>query len=189
MTDKMKIDLALANLEAGKFSFRMIDAIKDHIGSLESELAVVRGLHASARRDLKQRDLAIWRLEGEVTKLNARIYALLRANVLTERACVGMAVAAVHIRAYAEDASNAGAAVLAQLMADAKSGKLQSQCADAAAEAYGFLKNIMPPRSALEDMKSYAQKAGDHLTVAWKFVAEHSAKASAYLATLNKDAA
>ena len=41
MSEKMKIDVALANLEAGKFSFRMVDAIKDHISRVENELAVV----------------------------------------------------------------------------------------------------------------------------------------------------
>ena len=41
----------------------------------------------------------------------------------------------------------------------------------------------------VEEMKPYAQKTGEYLAVAWKFVAAQSAKASAYLATLYKNVA
>jgi len=94
MADEMKIEEALAQLEAGKFSFRMVDAIKIHIEKLENELAVVRSLHASAIDDLRSRDIANWRLEGEVKKLNAKIHALLRANMLTEKAFRAITAAA-----------------------------------------------------------------------------------------------
>ena len=56
MPNEMKIDAALADLEAGKFSFRMVDAIKNHVQRLESELEVTRSLHASAVRELKLQD-------------------------------------------------------------------------------------------------------------------------------------
>lgn len=186
MSDKMKIDVALANLEAGKFSFRMVDAIKDHISGVENELAVVRDLHASASRDLKQRELANWRLESELRKLNAQIYALLRANILTEKAYAGMSFAAIKMSANVEVAMKFAAAALERVIADLKSGKLQSQCLDAAAKIYALLKAIMPTQSTLEVMKPYAQKTGESLTVAWKFVAAQVAKASAYLATFHK---
>ena len=189
MSEKMKIDVALANLEAGKFSFLMVDAIKDHISRVENELAVVHGLHASAILDLKRQELANWRHENELRRLNAQIYALLRANVLTEKAYAGMAFAVVKMRPYFEVAMKFAAAALAQVIADVKSGKLQSQCVDSAAKIYALLKPIMPTQSTLEEIKPYAHKTGEYLAVAWKFVAAQSAKASAYLATLHKNVA
>ena len=86
MSEKMKIDVALTNLEASKFSFRMVDAIKDHIGGLENELEVARDRHDSVIRDLKLQQIANWRLEAELTKLNAQIYALLKQIMPTKSA-------------------------------------------------------------------------------------------------------
>ncbi|MEK4031775.1 hypothetical protein WOC76_20575 [Methylocystis sp. IM3] len=83
MPSEMKIDAALADLEAGKFSFRMVDAIANHVKKLESELEVTRRLHASAVRELRLQEYANWKLERELTSLNARIQALFRANILT----------------------------------------------------------------------------------------------------------
>ncbi|ARN81356.1 hypothetical protein B1812_10015 [Methylocystis bryophila] len=82
----MDIELALANLEAGKFSFRMVDAIKDRLEKLENEVTLLRSLHSEAMSDLRQQQLAAWRLESETTRLNAKIHALLKANALTEKA-------------------------------------------------------------------------------------------------------
>jgi hypothetical protein len=86
MASKMEIELALANLEAGKFSFRMVDAIKDRLEKLENEVTLLRGLHGDLMNDLRHQQLANWRLEGETTRLNAKIHSLLRANALTEKA-------------------------------------------------------------------------------------------------------
>jgi hypothetical protein len=86
MASKMEIELALTNLEAGKFSFRMVDAIKDRLDKLENEVTLLRGLHADAMNDLRQQQLAAWRLELEATRLNEKIHAVLKANALTERA-------------------------------------------------------------------------------------------------------
>lgn len=85
MAKEMEIELALANLEAGKFSIRMVEAIKEHIETLENEVTDLQSLHASALSDLKIQQIANWRLEGEVRKLNGTIYALLKANVATEK--------------------------------------------------------------------------------------------------------
>jgi hypothetical protein len=189
MPEKMKIDVALANLEAGKFSFLMVDAIKDHISRVENELAVVHGLHASAILDLKRQELANWRHENELRRLNAQIYALLRANVLTEKAYAGMSFAAVKMRPYFKVAMKFAAAALDRAMAEWKTGRLQSQCVDATAKLYALLKAIMPTQSTLRKMEPYAHKTGEYLAVAWKFVAAQSAKASAYLATLHKNVA
>ena len=48
MASNMEIELALTNLEAGKFSFRMVDAIKDRLEKLENEVTLLRGLHGAA---------------------------------------------------------------------------------------------------------------------------------------------
>ncbi len=100
MPSEMKIDAALADLEAGKFSFRMVDAIENHVKKLESELEVTRSLHASAVRELKLQEYANWKLERELTSLNARIRALLRANILTEEAYRKMTPIVIEIGKY-----------------------------------------------------------------------------------------
>ena len=86
MASKMDIELALANLEAGKFSFRMVDAIKDRLEKLDNEVTLLRNLHGELMGDLRRQQLANWRLEGEATRLNTKIHSLLRANALTEKA-------------------------------------------------------------------------------------------------------
>jgi hypothetical protein len=189
MSDKMKIDVALANLEAGKFSFRMVDAIKDHISGVDNELEVVRGLHDSAIRDLKRQELANWRLEGEQRKLNAQVYALLRANLLTEKAYAGMTFVAMKMGAYFEVSAKFAGTALERVTADVKTGKLQSQCVGAAATLRELLKEITPTQSTLREMTAYAHKIGEYLAVAKKYVSAQLEKASAYLATLHKTAA
>ena len=189
MSDQMKIDAALANLESAKFSLRTVDAIKDHISGLENELEIVRGLHSSAIHDLKRIEFTNWRLEGELKKLNAKIYALLKANVLAEKAYTELTVAALKTGAYFEASKKFAGPALQQVMADLKSGKLQSQCVDAAAKLYALLKEIMPTRSTLREMTAYAHKLGEYLAVAQKYGGAQLEKASAYLATLNKTAA
>jgi hypothetical protein len=189
MSDQMKIDAALANLEADKFSLRMVDAIKNHISGLENELEVVRGLHSIAIRDLNRVELSNWRLEGELKKLNAKIHALLKANVLTEKAYAGLTVVALKTGAFFVVSKKFAGPALQRVIADLKSGKLQSQCVDAAAKLYALLKEIMPTRSTLREMTAYADKLGEYLAVAQKYGGAQLEKASAYLATLNKTAA
>jgi hypothetical protein len=163
MSNTMKIDAALANLEAGKFSFRMVDAIKDHISSLENELEVVRGLHDSAIGDLKLQEIANWRLESELTKLNAKIYALLKANILTEKAYGGMTFVGMKTGEYVEISRKFAGATLERAMADLKSGKVKAQFVDASAKIYALLKK------ALREMTPYAHKMGEYLDVSRKF--------------------
>ena len=86
MASNMEIELALTNLEAGKFSFRMVDAIKDRLEKLENEVTLLRSLQGELLSDLRHQQLASWRLEGETTRLNAKIHTLLKANALTEKA-------------------------------------------------------------------------------------------------------
>ena len=158
MSEQMKIDVALANLEAGNFSFRMIDAIKDHIRGLENELELVRGLHGSAIRDLKRIEFTNWRLK-RAEEAQRQVYLLLKANLLTEKAYAGLTVVALKTGAYFAVSKKFAEPALQQVMADVKSGKLQSQGVDAAAKIYALLKEIMPTQSTVEEMKPYAQKS------------------------------
>lgn len=134
MSNEMQIDVALANLEAGRFSFRTVDAIKTHVDSLERELEALRGLHGEAVRDLKRQEYAIWRLEGELTKSNARVYALLKANMLTEQACRQTGALAASGKTYAEVFARDGAAFLSKVVTELKNGGLR-QDATALAES------------------------------------------------------
>lgn len=91
MSTKPEGERALDDLEAGKFSFEMVDAIRDHMNTLTSELQDVRAelqrvgaLHERAVNQTRQHEYTISRLEAELRKLNARLYDLLKANALTE---------------------------------------------------------------------------------------------------------
>jgi hypothetical protein len=183
MTNTMKIDVALTNLEAGKFSFRMVDAIKDHISSLEGELEILRGLHDSAICDLKLQKIANWRQEGELRKLNARIYTLLKANMLTEKFYGGITSVVMKMGEYFEVSRQFAGATLERGIADLKAGKLKSQLVDSNAKIYALLKEV------IREMTPYAHKMGEYLEVFKKYVGTSLEKASAYVSTLHKTAA
>lgn len=125
MSNETQIDVALANLEAGRFSFRTNHAIKSHIERLERELETLQGLHADAVRDLKTRDYDVWRLEAELTKSNARVYALLKANRLTEQTCRLAGAVGARGKTYAEAFATEGAACVSRLVAELKNRELQ----------------------------------------------------------------
>lgn len=189
MSEKMKLDVAVANLEAGKFSFRMVDAIKGHINSLESELEVVRSLHASGLVDFKRQELTAWRQEVELRKLNATIYALLRANMLTEKAYERFTSGLTKMAEYFEVSRKFAEASLERAMADLKSGRFKTQAAAASAKIHTLLKETLPTKDALEKMTPYATKAVEYLEVFKKYVGAYLEKASAYLSTLHRTAA
>ncbi|QGM97959.1 hypothetical protein [Methylocystis parvus] len=86
MAAKTDIELALTELEAGKFSFRMVEAITNHVTALENDLARVNETNESAARMLREQEYTISRLEGELRKVNARVHALVKANALSEAA-------------------------------------------------------------------------------------------------------
>jgi hypothetical protein len=179
MSNEMKIDVALANLEAGKFSFKMVDAIKEHVGKLESELEVLRGLQDSAIRDIKELEYANWRLEGELTKLNAKVYALLKANVLTEKAVQESS----RLAAKAREA--AGAMVrLAGASWDWAKSELNAEN-----RAILLLEAKKAAEKARREATPYAIKAGEYLELVKKWVAATQEKATAYISSLNKNAA
>ncbi|RTL86934.1 MAG: hypothetical protein EKK29_08270 [Hyphomicrobiales bacterium] len=115
MSNEMQVEAALANLEAGRFSFRTVDAIKSHIEKMERELAVVQELHGDAIRELKRQEYAVWRLESELTRSNARVYALIRANVLSEATCSQARALASEAKAYGQAGVSKAAELLALL--------------------------------------------------------------------------
>jgi hypothetical protein len=186
MPGEMKIDAALADLEAGKFSFRMVDAIKNHVQRLESELEVTRSLHASAVRDLKLQEYANWRLERKVTSLNARIQALLSANKLTEEAYRMMRPIAIEVGKYLSASLECAGAGLEIATANLKSGKFQSQLVGAFSSLREALRSIAPTEKTFQEIRPYAMKLGESLQVLERHAATTIARATAYLSNLNK---
>lgn len=117
MTSKLDIHNAIAELEAGKFSFRMIDAIKAHIETTEGELETLRGMHADAVRDNAQKDYAIFRLEREVAKLNTRLTQAIMANALIEKSLREFETFRANLPGYIAEARTHGDALYRRLTA------------------------------------------------------------------------
>jgi hypothetical protein len=186
MPGEMKIDAALADLEAGKFSFRMVDTIKKHVNKLESELEVTRTLHGSAVRELKLQEYANWRLERELTSLNTRIQALLTANILTEKAYRKMRPIAIEIGKYFSASLECAGAALERATANLKSGKFQSQLVDSSLKLYEFLRANAPTEETFREIRHYAIKMGEFFQVLKRHAAMGIARATAYLSDLHK---
>ncbi|MGD9656587.1 MAG: hypothetical protein AB7U61_02945 [Methylocystis sp.] len=179
---------ALADLAAGKFSFEMVDAIKDYAGALETdlervemELERVSALHERALNHARQQEYKIFRLEGELRALNARVYALLKTNALTETALNAAKRGAVSVveflpvaRDYAEAGSKKALAYLATI--DFK-GKFEA------------LKAHPMTQKAQREIERLAVKLVEYLPVARRQAEEASKKAWAYLSTVGLPAA
>ena len=189
MSSEMKIDAALAKLESGKFSFQMADAIKNHVSKLECELEVARSLHASAIRELKVKEYANWRLEGELSRLNAKIYALLRANMLTKKAYRELIPVAAKLEAYFVASLKLARAAVERAAADLKSGKFHAQVVDASSKIYELLKANAPTEKTFREMQPYAIKMGEYSEVLKKRAAAVMVRATAYLSNLHKTSA
>jgi predicted translin family RNA/ssDNA-binding protein len=175
MPGEMKIDAALADLEAGKFSFRMADTIKNHVNKLESELEVTRSLHGSAVRELKLQEYANWRLQ-----------ALLTANILTEKAYRKMRPIAIEIGKYFSASLECAGAALERATANLKSGKFQSQLVDSSLKLYEFLRANAPTEETFREIRHYAIKMGEFFQVLKRHAAMGIARATAYLSDLHK---
>ncbi len=186
MPGEMKLDAALADLEAGKFSFRMVVAIENHVKKLESELEVTRSLHASAMRELKLQEYANWRLERKLKSLKARIRALLRANALTEKAYRKMAPVATEIGEYFSASWEFAGATLQKAMASLKSGQFQSQLVGSSSKLRELLESSAPMEKAFQEIRRYVVKVGESLQLFKKPAANVIAKATAYLSGLQK---
>lgn len=193
MSTEMNIDEALAQLEAGKFSFRMVDALRGHIGRLESELDVVRALHASAIRDVRLQEYANWRLEREVARANAKIHALVRANILTEKAQREIAPRAAALAQYGEASMKVCRSALEQAAADYRSGKLQARVAEGFSKLRASLDALAPAPETVGEFRAHAQDALRRLQpLMAQFMAQAAAaaeKAAAYLSNLRKTSA
>ncbi len=124
----------------------MVDAIKNHVQRLEGELEVARSLHTSAVRELKLQEYANWRLESELKSLNAKIQALVRANILTEEAYRKMVPVAVEIGEYFSASLEFAGAGLERATANLKSGKFKSQLVDSSSRLYAFLRASAPTK-------------------------------------------
>ena len=213
MATKTEGERALADLEAGKFSFPMVDSIRDHVNQLDAELQRVRtelqrvnSLHEGAVNQLRQQEYTILRLEGELCKLNARLYALLKANVLTELALRETKRGAVKFieflpvaRKHAENGSKAALAYLSTIdfkakFEAAKAHPLTERTLawlanlDLGAE-WTKLKTHPLTTKALSELQPALLKAKDYLPVVQKRIAAFVEKATAYIAELQKKAA
>lgn len=183
MSSQTNIDVALAKLEAGRFSFQMVDAIKDHIARIENELQTTRSLHAEAVEDLQRQEYAVWRLESEVQKLNAKIHGLIRSNLMVERADRAAVVAMAKTAEYAVFSRNYALAT-ARRVAD----ELPSLLAEAKAKARDLQAEIFNEKTAAE-FERYVGKAMETFEAAKKQAHVIVDRAVAYLSTLHKTAA
>ncbi|MGJ0620301.1 MAG: hypothetical protein ACR65Z_06245 [Methylocystis sp.] len=213
MAMKLEGKRALADLAAGKFSFEMVDAIKDHVGALETELERVRmeaertgAQYERAVNAARQQEYKIFRLEADLRAANARIYALLKANALTQTA-VGAAKRGVEsvveylpvARKHAAEGSKAALAYLATVDFKGKFEALKAHPAtektiawlanvDVAAE-WTKLKTHPLTQKALSELRQLLLKAKEYAPVARKQIAALVEKVTAYIAQLQKKAA
>lgn len=188
MSNRVSIDVALAKLEAGKFSFLMVDAIKDHLSRIESELQTTRALHAEAEQALQHQRVANWRLEREVQKLNAKIHGLIRANLLVEKLDRAAAVARVKIAEYADVATKYVVETAQGVAVDLRNGDLPAPLAEAKAKAQALQARIFDEKTMAE-IEPYVRRATENLEVLKKHAQSLLDRATAYLSTLHKTAA
>ncbi|TLG78515.1 hypothetical protein [Methylocystis sp. B8] len=177
MATKTEGERALADLEAGKFSFEMVDAIRAHVSNLETEIQRVSGMHERAVNQFRQQEYTISRLEAELRKLNANIYALLKANALTEIAVREAKRGAVKFveflpvaGKYAEEGLTETLAYLRTVDFKAKFEKLQAH---------------PMTEKTLREIERLAAKFVEYLPVARRHAEEGLKKAQSYLSTVD----
>ncbi len=204
---------ALADLAAGKFSFEMVDAIKDHFGALETELERVGtetervgALYERAVNAARQQEYKISRLEDDLRTANARIYVLLKANALTQTALGAAKLGVTSVVEYlpvARDHAETGLKrTLAYLATVDFKGKFEALKAHPATEkTIAWLANVDVPaewtklkthpltKKALSETRQVLLKAKEYSPVARKRIAALVEKAAAYIAQLQKKAA
>ncbi|MBM3551106.1 MAG: hypothetical protein FJX45_04930 [Alphaproteobacteria bacterium] len=213
MAMKLEGRRALADLAAGKFSFEMVDAIKDHVGALETELERVRteaertgAQYERSVNAARQQEYRIFRLEADLCAANARVYALLKANALTQTA-VGAAKRGVEsvveylpvARKHAEDGSKAALAYLATvdfkgkfeaLKAHPMTEKAIAWLAELDVQAeWTKLKTHPLTQRALSELQQGLLKAKEYSPVVQKQIAVAVEKTTAYIAERQKKAA
>jgi len=188
MSNRVQIDVALAQLEAGKFSFQMVDAIKDHISRIESELRTTRALHAEAEDALLRQRGALWRLEREVQRLNARIHDLVRAKFLVEKTERAARVAFARMGEHAGVVTKHALETAQGIAAGLKSGELRAPLAEAKGKALALQARIFDEKT-LAEVEPYMRRATESLEAARKHAQLLLDRATAYLSTLHKTAA
>jgi|WetSurMetagenome_2_1015567.scaffolds.fasta_scaffold282395_1 hypothetical protein len=188
MSDNFQIDAALAKLEAGKFSFQMVETIRTHIARIENELQTTSRLHADAVQELQRQEYAVWRLEAEVSKLNAKIHALIKANVLSEKADRAAAIALAKMAEYFEISKKYALETARGVAADLKKGEMPAQLVQAKEKAEALRAQIFNEKTAAE-IEPYVRKAAEGLEIAKKQALVMADRAAAYLSTLHKTAA
>lgn len=210
MASKTDIELALAELEAGKFSFRMVETIKDHVSTLERDLAQTTSDYASASHTLRLQEYTISRLEADLRKANARMHALLKTNALTELTVRETKKGAVMVREYLPVARDQAVALSKKAAAYLSSVDYKAEFEKAKAhpmtqKALAYLGNLdvqaewnklkahPTMEKALRELQPLLAKASamgkEYLPVVQKQVSALIEKASAYIAELQKKAA
>jgi hypothetical protein len=206
MTVKTDIELALADLEAGKFSFRMVETIKNHVATLERDFATATSVQESAAKMLRQQEYTIARLEGELRKVNARVHALVKANALTETAMRESKRCALLLRDFLTVASRYAVALIKKAFAwlssiDYKAEFEKAKSYPLAQNAQTSLANLdlqaewkkftshPVTEKALRELQAALGKAQEYLPVAQKQAAALIEKAAAFIADLTKKAA
>lgn len=206
MASKMELAAALAELEAGKFSYRMLDAIKDHTSTIEAELERVNALHGIAVRELRQQEYMIGRLEGELRKVNGRVHALVRANALTDIAVRETRRGAVALREQLPVARDRAVALLKQTMnflssidyraefekarAHPLTQKTLTWVANFDAQAeWNKFRTHPTTESARRELQQLLHKAEEYLPIARKQAAALVERVSAFIASMRKKAA
>jgi hypothetical protein len=184
MSDKMKFDVAMAQLEAGKFSFQMVEAIKEHFDSLEREADVLRASHADAIIEIKRQEFARFRLETEARKLNGVIHALLKANAFSELFCRESAVLSAKLRDYLSLFAREARPLLERVIEEIKAGKPQAEVAKASAAVLALVKEHAPTEQEIRDVVS---QMGPHLEAARKRVGPQLEKITAYVSNLKRN--
>lgn len=206
MATKTDIELALAELEAGKFSFRMVETVKDHVASLESEVTRMSSVSESAANTLRQQEYTISRLESDLRKANARIHTLLKANALTEITVRETKKGAVMVRDYLPIARQHAATFSKQALAFLSTVDLKAEFEKARAhhltqKALAYLASFDAraewtklrthplTEKALREAQPLIAKAKEYMPVVQKQVSALVDKASAYIAELQKKTA
>lgn len=184
MSDKMKIDVALAQLEAGRFSFQMVESIKEHLVGLEKEMEVLRASHADAVTEIKRHEYANFRLEAETRKLNGIIYALLKANAFSEIFCREAAVLSVKLGEYLNLSAALLRKALERTVEEFKAGKPQAEFAKASAAFLAFVREHAPTEQQINE---FMAQMAPHLEAAKKRVGPSLEKVAAYVSNLKRN--
>ncbi|MGE5368802.1 MAG: hypothetical protein ACM3PD_04285 [Chloroflexota bacterium] len=184
MSDQMKFDVAMAQLEAGKFSFQMVESIKERLDGLEKEMEALRASHADAINEIRRQEYANFRLEAEARKLNGRIYALMKANAFSELFCRESAVLAAKLGEYMSLSADIARKALEWAVEEVKAGKPQAEVAKASAAVLAFAREHAPTEQQISE---FMAQMGPYLEAGKKRVGPAIEKVTAYVSNLKRN--